>query len=122
MPDRVHLLVEVDPQFGIHRLIKRIKGLTSHDLRKEFASCLVTPKNPPPLGVGSLKTVAHIADVYLHTHAASDSESVSKIIRTFLCSEISPGEKDFARREEWLFCFNNHSFVRGIHLLAVKLC
>jgi putative transposase len=37
-PDHVHLLVEVDPQFGIHRLIKRIKGLTSHDLRKEFAS------------------------------------------------------------------------------------
>jgi putative transposase len=25
-PDQVHLLVEVDPQFGIHRLIKRIKG------------------------------------------------------------------------------------------------
>ena len=25
-PDHVHLLVEVDPQFGIHRLIKRIKG------------------------------------------------------------------------------------------------
>ena len=38
LPDQVHLLVEVDPQFGIHRLIKRIKGLTSHDLRKEFAS------------------------------------------------------------------------------------
>src|SRR5207302_7795084 len=41
LPDQVHLLVEVDPQFGIHRLIKRIKGVTSHashDLRKEFAS------------------------------------------------------------------------------------
>ena len=25
LPDQVHLLVEVDPQFGIHRLIKRIK-------------------------------------------------------------------------------------------------
>jgi putative transposase len=37
-PDQVHLLVEVDPQLGIHRLIKRIKGVTSHDLRKEFAS------------------------------------------------------------------------------------
>jgi len=37
-PDQVPLLVEVDPQFGIHRLIKRIKGVTSHDLRKEFAS------------------------------------------------------------------------------------
>jgi putative transposase len=35
MPDRVHLLVEVDPQFGIHRLVKYIKGVMSHDLRKE---------------------------------------------------------------------------------------
>jgi putative transposase len=38
MPDHVHLLVEVDPQFGIHRLVKNIKGATSHDLRKEFES------------------------------------------------------------------------------------
>ena len=36
MPDHVHLLVEVDPQFGIHRLVKLIKGRTSHALRKEF--------------------------------------------------------------------------------------
>src|SRR5437660_4065170 len=38
LPDQVHLLVEVDPQFGIHRLVKYIKGVTSHDLRKEFPS------------------------------------------------------------------------------------
>src|SRR5438034_6982863 len=37
-PDHVHLLVEVDPQFGLHRLVKYIKGVTSHELRKEFAS------------------------------------------------------------------------------------
>jgi putative transposase len=36
LPDQVHLLVEVDPQFGIHRLVKYIKGVTSHELRKEF--------------------------------------------------------------------------------------
>jgi putative transposase len=38
MPDHVHLLVEVDPQFGIHRLVKNLKGVSSHVLRKEFAS------------------------------------------------------------------------------------
>jgi putative transposase len=38
MPDRVHLLVGVDPQFGIHRLVKNIKGASSHALRKEFKS------------------------------------------------------------------------------------
>ena len=36
MPDHVHLLVEVDPQFGIHRLVKRLKGITSRVLRQEF--------------------------------------------------------------------------------------
>jgi putative transposase len=36
MPDHVHLLVEVDPQFGIHRLIKLIKGRSSRLLRNEF--------------------------------------------------------------------------------------
>ncbi len=37
-PDHVHLLVEVDPQFGLHRLVKYIKGVTLHELRKEFVS------------------------------------------------------------------------------------
>lgn len=36
MPDHVHMLISVDPQFGIHRAVKRIKGRTSHDLRIEF--------------------------------------------------------------------------------------
>ena len=36
MPDHVHMLVEVDPQFGIHRAVKRMKGRSSHDLRQEF--------------------------------------------------------------------------------------
>jgi putative transposase len=36
MPDHVHLLVEVDPQYGIHRLVKEIKGLSSRLLRGEF--------------------------------------------------------------------------------------
>ena len=36
MPDHVHLLVEIDPQYGIHRLVKQFKGLTSRILRQEF--------------------------------------------------------------------------------------
>lgn len=36
MPDHVHLLIEVDPQFGIHRAVKLIKGSTSRILREEF--------------------------------------------------------------------------------------
>ena len=36
MPDHLHLLIEVDPQFGIHKAIKHIKGKTSRILRQEF--------------------------------------------------------------------------------------
>jgi putative transposase len=36
MADHVHLLVEVDPQFGIHKLVKAIKGRSSRVLRQEF--------------------------------------------------------------------------------------
>ena len=36
MPDHVHLLVGCAPQFGIHRLVKLLKGHSSHALRAEF--------------------------------------------------------------------------------------
>jgi putative transposase len=38
MPDHIHLLVSVDPQFGIHRLIRLLKGRSSRLLRQEFPS------------------------------------------------------------------------------------
>ncbi|GIO06542.1 IS200/IS605 family transposase [Brevibacillus reuszeri] len=36
MPDHVHLLIKCDPQFGIHRVVKHLKGFTSRVLRMEF--------------------------------------------------------------------------------------
>lgn len=36
VPDHVHLVVEVDPQFGVHKLVKAIKGRSSRVLREEF--------------------------------------------------------------------------------------
>ena len=36
MPDHVHLLCEVVPQYGIHKAIREIKGTTSRILRQEF--------------------------------------------------------------------------------------
>jgi putative transposase len=36
MPDHVHMLVEVDPQFGIHRFVKLAKGRSSRFLRMEY--------------------------------------------------------------------------------------
>lgn len=36
MPDHVHILLEIDPQFGIHRAVKALKGRTSRILRQEY--------------------------------------------------------------------------------------
>ena len=36
MPDHVQLLVECNPQFGIHRLVRLLKGRSSRLLRQEF--------------------------------------------------------------------------------------
>jgi len=36
MEDHIHILLECDPQFGIHKLVKRLKGISSKKLREEF--------------------------------------------------------------------------------------
>jgi putative transposase len=36
LPDHVHVLVGCDPQVGIHRLVKQIKGVSSRLLRQEY--------------------------------------------------------------------------------------
>lgn len=38
MPDHVHLLVDCDPQFGINKLVRLMKGRSSRLLRQEFPS------------------------------------------------------------------------------------
>lgn len=35
-PDHVQLLIEVDPQTGIHKAVKNLKSITSKHLRDEF--------------------------------------------------------------------------------------
>ena len=34
--DHIHILVDIDPQYGVHRLIKLIKGRSAFLLRREF--------------------------------------------------------------------------------------
>ena len=36
LPDHVHLVVQVDPQYGIHRLVKQVKGRSSRLLRQQY--------------------------------------------------------------------------------------
>ncbi len=35
--DHIHLLIDVEPQFGVHKAVKRMKGKSSRILREEFA-------------------------------------------------------------------------------------
>lgn len=35
--DHIHILIDVDPQFGVHKAVKRMKGRSSRILRQEFA-------------------------------------------------------------------------------------
>ncbi|MCJ2543778.1 IS200/IS605 family transposase [Thermostichus vulcanus] len=42
-PDHVHLFLNAPPQIAPYQLMHRIKGATSHQLRKEFPSLLRLP-------------------------------------------------------------------------------
>ncbi|TVP68042.1 MAG: IS200/IS605 family transposase [Leptolyngbya sp. LCM1.Bin17] len=42
-PDHVHLFLNAPPQIALYQLMHRIKGATSHQLRKEFPSLLRLP-------------------------------------------------------------------------------
>jgi putative transposase len=35
--DHIHLLIDIDPQGGVHKAVKRMKGLSSKILRQAFA-------------------------------------------------------------------------------------
>lgn len=35
--NHVHLLISLDPQFGVHRAVKKLKGVSSRYLRKEYS-------------------------------------------------------------------------------------
>ena len=36
MPDNVHLILDANPQIGIDKIVRRIKGYTAHTIRKEY--------------------------------------------------------------------------------------
>jgi putative transposase len=38
LPDHVHLLCAIDPQLGVHKFVKRLKGRSSRLLRQEFSA------------------------------------------------------------------------------------
>ena len=73
MPDHVHLLVAVDPQFGIHRLVKLLKGRSSRYLRQEYPQ--LTTRMPTlwtnsyfvsPVGGAPLRVIKHSIENQKH--------------------------------------------------------
>ena len=79
MPDHVHLLLEVDPQFGINKAVKHIKGYTSKVLRKEFKDLRT---KIPTLWTNSY---------FVSTVGGAKLESVKKYIEM---QKVSQREKD----------------------------
>lgn len=70
MPDHIGLSLEVEPQLGIHRAVKAIKGKTSRILREEFPSLRT---RIPTLWTNSY---------YVSTVGEESSESVEQYIRS----------------------------------------
>jgi putative transposase len=44
MPDHVHLLTAVDPPYGVHRMIRKIKGRSYHIRRRKRCAHACGPK------------------------------------------------------------------------------
>lgn len=63
MPEHVHLFVGCDPQFGIHRVVKLLKGSSSHALRVEYSAL----KRRPPSLWTNCHFVATVGGVTLET-------------------------------------------------------
>ena len=86
MPDHIHLLLQVDPQLGIHRLIKRLKGRSSRLLREEFrelksrlptlwtSSYFVSSVGGAPLDIIKqyVRNQKHVCQFYLYSPLKSD--------------------------------------------------
>ena len=36
MPDHVHMLIDCHPKFGIYECVKKLKGISAHELRENF--------------------------------------------------------------------------------------
>lgn len=60
MPDHVHILLECDPQYGIAKVMKNLKGRSSRMLREEFPELKI---NMPSLWTNSyfISTVSEVA-------------------------------------------------------------
>lgn len=74
LSDQVHLLCEVDPQFGIHRLVKNVKAVSSHTLRKEFP---VLRSRLPTLWTNSYLVAASQAHPWQSFSNTSKSKKIS---------------------------------------------
>jgi putative transposase len=46
MPDHIHVLMDVDPQFGVQRVVRVMKGRTSRVLRSEFGRLRIRLPTP----------------------------------------------------------------------------
>ena len=60
MPDHVHLLCEIDPQYGVHKFVKLLKARSSRLLRQEFQSLKTRLPTLWTNSISSPQSVAHL--------------------------------------------------------------
>lgn len=78
MPDHVHLLVDIDPQFGINQLVRIMKGRSSRFLRREFPrlarmkSLWTNSVYISTVGRVTIKTVKQYIERQKEVHAGKD--------------------------------------------------
>jgi putative transposase len=63
VPDHVHLLVTVDPRYGIHRLVEQIKGRSSRLLGQEFPHRRSRLPTSGPTATSSPRSAAHPLEI-----------------------------------------------------------
>ena len=90
--DHIHLLVEVDPQFGINKLVRLLKGRTSRMLRDEFPHL---KKRLPTLWTNSyfVATVGGAPLEIIKQYIENQQLSESKISKKRWQQFISKGKK-----------------------------
>lgn len=85
--DHVHILAEVDPQFGVNQFVRRLKGKTSRILRDEFPHLR---KRLPTLWTNSyfVATVGgaplEVIKLYIENQQLSESEKSKQRWKKFL--------------------------------------
>jgi len=68
-PDHLHLFISAYPQLPVHKLVKALKGRSSHHLRREFPHLLKLPS----LWTNSVSTAGNVSNKTIQKYIETQS-------------------------------------------------